>query len=1015
MGPSVASLLLLGLVFHLVFIGSVFDCYFTSPVHHGMRSYGLQRPEAKRLMLIVGDGLRADLLYHKNGFGGLYNATDVVAPYLRKVIETRGAFGVSHTRVPTESRPGHVAIIGGMYEDVSAVTKGWKTNPVDFDSVFNRSSVTFSFGSPDILPMFARGAEPGRVHTWSYDEEDENFTKDATTLDTWVLDQLKTLLHNATQNPELDAHLRGDKVVFFLHLLGLDTTGHSYRPLSREYAHNIAVVDSIVREAEALLDDFYGHDGETAFVFTADHGMSVIGNHGDGNPDSTRTPLIMWGKGVRGPLPDSTPSSHDAYSLPWELGHLYRRDIEQADIAPLMSTLLGAEWPVNSVGILPEVDALRPGFLQLREGEKTLAEAALINAKKSHTLWFKEFSPLESLVTDVSVVEDTSLPIQVPFRDWLLHRIQALIDAGADFEGRAGANVEGRAGEYIAERAEEHIDTDDAQTSAYTEARASAAELIQLTLEGLRYLHTYERFLIRTLAVFAYTGWAALMTLYIFPSATDVGKATAATNSSTAPTASRSTGALEAVFGALLVGFFAFFAAQHSPWTYYLYVSFPVYFWYTFARDGRPVLRRLGTEAKARPGNLVWHTCLVGGSLMAMVTAYTQRYIWTVGYLVIGLLWPATSWSATARSKMGYAAVLWPLVCLASAVFPMLSVDKTESLGMILAGGACILTTSYVVYRARVEATASLRPKQVFVLQALLIALSMLVTASSVRSLQAKLGLPLVNQVVGWIILVLSTLTPFVALVKHANPDSKILMYFMGFGTCFVLLSISVEGLFYVAYTATLGVWVEVEAALRDASGEMTSSSGAKALSPGVDKSSSPGARRACSSDATSTTPNEVVKSRSSFVVDDLRIALFFVFFVQVGFFGTGNVASISSFYLAPVYRLIPVFSPFFMAALLIFKIVVPYVMLAMTFAVLNHRLNLPPFSLFVVALALTDGMTLAFFFNVSDTGSWLEIGQTISFFCITSLLLLWSAGICAAGEYLMADTFVGLVVDKSI
>ena len=106
---------------------------------------------------------------------------------------------------------------------------------------------------------------------------------DATTLDTWVLDQLKTLLHNATQNPELDAHLRGDKVVFFLHLLGLDTTGHSYRPFSREYAHNIAVVDRIVREAEALLSDFYGNDDETAFVFTADHGMSVIGNHGDGS------------------------------------------------------------------------------------------------------------------------------------------------------------------------------------------------------------------------------------------------------------------------------------------------------------------------------------------------------------------------------------------------------------------------------------------------------------------------------------------------------------------------------------------------------------------------------------------------------------------------------------------------------------------------------------------------------------------------------------------------------------
>lgn len=44
---------------------------------------------------------------------------------------------------------------------------------------------------------------------------------------------------------------------------------------------NIHVVDTIVRQTEALFTEFYG-DEDTAFVFTADHGMSVIGNHGDG-------------------------------------------------------------------------------------------------------------------------------------------------------------------------------------------------------------------------------------------------------------------------------------------------------------------------------------------------------------------------------------------------------------------------------------------------------------------------------------------------------------------------------------------------------------------------------------------------------------------------------------------------------------------------------------------------------------------------------------------------------------
>lgn len=47
---------------------------------------------------------------------------------------------------------------------------------------------------------------------------------------------------------------------------------------------NIQHVDSIVRQTEELFTSFYGVEDnkKTAYVFTADHGMSNLGNHGDG-------------------------------------------------------------------------------------------------------------------------------------------------------------------------------------------------------------------------------------------------------------------------------------------------------------------------------------------------------------------------------------------------------------------------------------------------------------------------------------------------------------------------------------------------------------------------------------------------------------------------------------------------------------------------------------------------------------------------------------------------------------
>lgn len=65
-----------------------------------------------------------------------------------------------------------------------------------------------------------------------------------------MYERLTELFKNATTDTVLDGQLRDNQVVFFLHLLGLDTTGHSYRPHSRvrrscSSFHKLFVDDSL--------------------------------------------------------------------------------------------------------------------------------------------------------------------------------------------------------------------------------------------------------------------------------------------------------------------------------------------------------------------------------------------------------------------------------------------------------------------------------------------------------------------------------------------------------------------------------------------------------------------------------------------------------------------------------------------------------------------------------------------------------------------------------------------------
>lgn len=150
----------------------------------------------------------------------------------RSIANSHGRWGISQTRVPTESRPGHVAIIAGFYEDPSAVAKGWKENPVDFDSVFNRTAYTWCWGTYDIVDIFTKGTVTNHIFVNKFDPYDQTFSadKNTTLLDEWVFKNVKQLFEKAKREDHIKSKLKSNKIILFLHLLGTDTAGHTHKP-----------------------------------------------------------------------------------------------------------------------------------------------------------------------------------------------------------------------------------------------------------------------------------------------------------------------------------------------------------------------------------------------------------------------------------------------------------------------------------------------------------------------------------------------------------------------------------------------------------------------------------------------------------------------------------------------------------------------------------------------------------------------------------------------------------------
>ncbi|XP_074370934.1 uncharacterized protein LOC141712059 isoform X1 [Apium graveolens] len=919
-------IVILGVILHAIYMLSIFDIYFKTPIVHGM---DLVTPSfsapAKRLVLLVADGLRADKFYEPDN-EGKYRA-----PFLRNVIKHRGRWGVSHARPPTESRPGHVSIIAGFYEDPSAVTKGWKANPVEFDSVFNRSQHTISYGSPDIVPIFCGALSHS---TWNtYPHEFEDFATDASFLDEWSFDQFQSLVNRSNEDPKLKELLRQDNVVIFLHLLGCDSNGHAHRPFSPIYLNNVKVVDHIAERVYDLLEDYF-KDNRTAYIFTADHGMSDKGSHGDGHRSNTDTPLVAWGAGVKHPMPTFGHDHNDygtfvddhVHDMPtpkeWGLGNIERVDVNQADIAPLMSALLGLPCPANSVGSLPL------GYINLNKAEEV--EAVLANAKQI----------LNQFLRKSQLKQESSLSFK-PFKP--------LAHYSLDLEQINSGISDGD----------------------YESAMKLAVNLRRLALEGLDYFQTYDWLMLMTVVTLGYIGWMFYLILHVLQSYTTLpGYILKMEQAVSRRNSSLKANLCGSFFMAIVV---IILFLEHSPPLYHAYSAMTVFLWTQIFSEYQflnALWRYLRGREHYHTIKLV-ATCLVSVFILeVLVKSFTERKLYTWCFLIVGLIAPVYLSRLIAR-KSGTLLFMW-LSCWFLSVFTLMPAEIPDNTLLVVGSGAMIITVGgaarYLDRRVRdnkywsnlLNCDRKTKFPFLFELQSLLIGLSSVMVLLSTSHRTKNRELLALHQLINWLTAGFSMALP---LFSATGLLSRLTSIFLGFAPAFLLLSIGYEAVFYGALALALMAWILFENALLHYSKTSASQTSIRGVEDNF----------------------QLENENRSLQLSDMRIPLVFVVLFNVAFFGTGNFASIASFEISSVYRFITIFSPFLMAALLIFKLLIPFLLVICAFSAITKLVRVPRVGCYFLVILCSDVMTIHFFYLVRNKGSWMEIGNSISHFGIVS------------------------------
>jgi phosphatidylinositol glycan class O len=191
-------------------------------------------------------------------------------------------------------------------------------------------------GDDTWMSVFPTSFEPNK--TFPYDSFN---VEDLHTVDEGVIRHLFPLLEEDTKSWD----------VIIGHGLGVDHVGHRVGPDTPTMTTKLEQMNDVLTRVVERLDQ------DTLLIVLGDHGMDARGDHGGDGELETLPGMWIYSKGV--PLADATWPEIPASLRPTATfpgAPVAHRHIQQIDLVPTLSLLLGLRIPFNNLGaVIPEL------------------------------------------------------------------------------------------------------------------------------------------------------------------------------------------------------------------------------------------------------------------------------------------------------------------------------------------------------------------------------------------------------------------------------------------------------------------------------------------------------------------------------------------------------------------------------------------------------------------------------------------------------------------------------------